>query len=576
MSNLELYKQPLNETRAISNLKEMLEQSCSLFGEKPAFFVHSQNNEEYIPISYNQLKKDTDSFGTALLDKGLKGKRIAVIGENRYEWAVTYFAVVNGVGVIVPIDKELPENEIESLIVRSEAEAVVFSGKLQSAFENLAQKIESVKHYICMDLEEDKGKIQSYNKLVEYGEKLLKEGNRDFSDTVIDNEIMSIMLFTSGTTDASKAVMLSHRNISSNIMDMGKMVKFGKKDDVVLSVLPMHHTYECTGGFLLQIYSGATIAFCQGLRHIVKNLQQSKATIMLTVPLIAESIYKKIWEQAAKDPKKYKKLKFGIAISNFLLKFRIDIRRKLFKPIHDTLGGNLRLLISGAAGIDPEVAKGFREFGILAIQGYGLTECSPLVAVNRDEDFRDASIGLPPPNVEVKIVDKNEEGIGELVAKGPNVMIGYYKNEEATQEVLKDGWFYTGDLGYIDKDGFMYITGRKKYLIVTKNGKNIYPEELETLVNKALFVKESMVYGKRDEDGDTLVCAEIVINKEYLEEKYGDALNNELINSLAAEEIKKINHSIPLYKHIRQFNIREEEFQKTTTKKIKRYLENTK
>jgi len=575
MSNLELYKDPLNETRTISNLKELLEQSCSLFGEKPAFLVHLQNNEEYTPVSYNQLKKDTDSFGTALLDKGLKGKRIAVIGENRYEWAVTYFAVVNGVGVIVPIDKELPENEIESLIIRSEAEAVVFSGKLQAAFENIAQKIESVKNYICMDLEEDTGKMQSYNKLVKYGEKLLEDGNRDFLDAEIDSEIMSIMLFTSGTTDSSKAVMLSHRNISSNIMDMCKMVNFTSKD-VFLSVLPIHHTYECTAGFLAQIYSGGTIAFCQGLRHIVKNLQQSKATIMLTVPLIAESIYKKIWEQAAKDPKKYKKLKIGIAVSKFLLKLGIDVRRKLFKPIHDTLGGNLRLLISGAAAIDPEVAKGFREFGMVAFQGYGLTESSPVAAVNREGDFRDASIGLPLPSVEVKIVDKNEEGIGELAIKGPNVMIGYYKNEEATQKVLKDGWLYTGDLGYIDKDGFIYITGRKKYLIVTKNGKNIYPEELETLISRALFVKESMVYGKKDEDGDILVCAEIVINKEYLDEKYGDSFNNELINSLVAEEIKKINHSIPLYKHIRQFNIREEEFQKTTTKKIKRYLETTK
>ncbi|MGE5472904.1 MAG: AMP-dependent synthetase/ligase [Ignavibacteriales bacterium] len=575
MDNIKLYKKPLNNVRLISNLKEMLKQSSEIFGEKPAFLVYSQEIEEYVPISYSQFKKDVDSLGTALIDKGLKGKRVAVIGENRYEWAVTYLAVVNGVGVVVPIDKELPENEIENLLLKSEAEAVIFSGKLQSVFDTISNRISSINNYICMDLEEDFEGSYSFKKLVEYGEKLISEGNKEFINAVIDAEVMSIMLFTSGTTESAKAVMLSHRNICSNIMDMGSMVKFTDKD-TLLSVLPIHHTYECTGGFLLQIYSGSTIAFCQGLRHIAKNLQQCKATIMLTVPLIAESVYKRVWEQASKDAKKLKKLKMGIAISKFLLFFGIDIRKKIFKPIHDTMGGNLHLLISGAAAIDPGVSKGFRDFGIYTMQGYGLTECSPLVAVNMVGYSRDASAGLPTPNVEIRIEDKNDEGIGEIVVKGPNVMIGYYNNKEATQKVLKDGWFHTGDLGYIDRNGFIYITGRKKYLIVTKNGKNIYPEELETLINRALFVKESMVYGKLEGDGDTTVCAEIVINKEYLEEKSGTSLTEEIVNSLVSEEIKKINHSIPLYKNIRQYIIREEEFQKTTTKKIKRYLENTK
>lgn len=575
MGDLKLYKKPLNNVRLISSLKDMLEQSSALFGEKPAFLIYSQETENYIPVSYNQFKKDVDSLGTAFLDKGFKGKRVAVIGENRYEWAVTYLAVVNGGGVIVPIDKELPKNEIENLLTQSEAETVVFSGKQKSIFDSLSKGIDSVKNYICMDLDEDSEKFCSFGKLVKKGQKLISEGNRDYIDTVIDTEVMSVMLFTSGTTEAAKAVMLSHRNICSNIMDMGSMVKFSD-EDILLSVLPIHHTYECTGGFLLQIYSGSAIAFCQGLRHIAKNLQQSKATIMLTVPLIAENIYKKIWEQAAKEHGKLKKLKIGIALSKFLLFFGIDIRKKIFKPIHDMMGGNLRLLISGAAGIDPGASKGFRDFGIYTMQGYGLTECSPLVAVNMVGYSRDSSVGLPIPTIEVKIEGKNDEGVGEIVVKGPNIMIGYYKNEEATQKVLKDGWFYTGDLGYIDKNGFIYITGRKKYLIVTKNGKNIYPEELETLINKALFVKESMVYGKTNQDGDVLVCAEIVINKEYLEEKCGIPPAEELVNSLVAEEIKKINHSIPLYKHIRQYVIREEEFQKTTTKKIKRYLEKAK
>lgn len=572
MDNSKLYKRPLNKVREISNLKQMLEESCKQFGEKPAFLIHAEDDEKYLPVLYSQLKKDVDSLGTALLDKNLKGKRIAVIGENRYEWAVTYLAVVNGVGVIVPIDKELPENEIENLLTRSEAEAVIFSGKLQHIFENLVKRVDSAKIYICMDLEEDSNRISSYRKFIEKGSQLLLQGRKDFLETEINSEAMSIMLFTSGTTSASKAVMLSHRNICSNIMDMCRMVEF-TKDDIALSVLPVHHTYECTCGFLAQIYSGAAIAFCQGLRHIVKNLQQSKATVMMTVPLIAESIYKKIWEQARKEPEKLKKLKIGLALSRFLLKLGIDIRKTIFKPIHNVLGGSLRLMISGAAAIDPNVTKGFREFGITAMQGYGLTESSPIVSVNMVGYLRDAAIGLPLPSVEAKIEDKNDEGIGELVVRGPNVMIGYYNNEEATKKVLKDGWLYTGDLGYIDKDGFIYITGRKKYLIVTKNGKNIYPEELETLINRAMIVKESLVYGNPDEEGDTLVCAEIVIDKEYINENFGADITEERIKSMVDEEIRKVNHTIPLYKHIRQFNIREEEFQKTTTKKIKRYLE---
>lgn len=565
-------KKPLYEVRNIRDLKDMLNQSCEIYAEKPAFLVKKREGSEYIPISYAQLKKDVDSLGTALVNMGLKGKRIAIIGENRYEWAVSYLAVVNGTGVAVPIDKELPENEIESLLERSEASTVLYSGKFEGVMKDIHQRNSKIEYFVNMDADKDNGLFLSFTGLIDTGEKLIKSGVKDFTEATIDTEIMSVMLFTSGTTDTSKAVILSDKNICANMMDMCSMVYIGD-DDTFLSFLPLHHTYECTCGFLTPIYRGSTIAYCEGLRHIVKNLKESKATMMLSVPLLFENMYKKIWDQASKTPGKVQKMKAAIKVSNFLRKFGIDLTTKIFKPLHDMLGGNVRLFISGAAAIDPNVAKGFRDFGINFLQGYGLTECSPIVAVNRDVYFKDAAAGYPMPNVEVRVEGASEDGVGEIVTRGPNVMLGYYKNEEATSKVLKNGWFYTGDLGYIDKDGFVYITGRKKNVIVTKNGKNIFPEELETLLNRSSYIKESMVWGKTAEDGDTAICATIVIDKEALEEKFENPLTEEEVHSLIDKEVKRVNKGLTLYKHIREFEVREHELIKTTTKKVKRHLE---
>jgi long-chain acyl-CoA synthetase len=563
-------KIPLYDVRPITDIKDMLNSSASLYSNKAAFLVKSKESGKYEPISYKKLKEDVDALGTALINLGLKGKRIALIGENRYEWSISYLATLNGVGIIIPLDRELPENEIESLLIRSKANAIIYSPCVKQSIQNISNKLDNIDHYIYMDDDSD----LSLHKLVEEGRKLLANGDRRFIDAEIDPEALSILLFTSATTDKAKAVMLSHRNISTNLSAMSSMV-YIDPSDIFLSVLPIHHTYECTCGFLCPIYRGATIAFCEGLRHIPKNLQESKATVMLAVPLIYEAIYRRIWDQVAKKPGLANKLKIAIKVSNVLRSVGINITKKIFAAIHNTFGGNLRLFISGAAAIDPIVAKGFRDLGILFVQGYGLTECSPIVALNRDKIFRYDAAGLPLPNLEVKIHNPGPDGVGEIIVKGPSIMMGYYENIEETQKALKDGWFYTGDLGYIDNNGFVYVTGRKKNVIVTKNGKNIYPEEIETLLNRSDYIKESLVFGKDDSVyGDVVVSAIIVPELDKIQEDFSESpLDEEGIYNLIYKEVKAVNKSLVTYKYIKDFSIRKEEFAKTTTKKIKRYME---
>ncbi len=562
----------LYDVRPIKDLKDMLDSSVDLYGEKAAFLSKPKNQTDYVPITYKQYKKDVDAFGTVLISLGLKGGKIALIGENRYEWSISYLAVVNGTGIIVPLDKELPTNEIDLLIDRSKADAIIYSGNVKEKIELLNKKDSSLKYFISMDADQDNGNILSFDLLLKKGHELLKEGNREFIDASIDENAMNMLLFTSGTTDTSKAVMLSHKNIVENLMNMCSMLYIDEKD-TFLSILPIHHTYECTCGFLCQLYRGCTIAYCEGLRHITKNLKESKCTIMLGVPLVFESMYRHIMGQAIKS-KGEKKVKFALNLSNFLRKIKIDIRRKIFSQIHDALGGHIRMFISGAAGIDPQIAKGFRELGIKLVQGYGLTECAPIVALNRDICYKDEAAGLPLPNLEVAIDDPDEDGIGEIKCKGSSIMLGYYEDPEATAEVMKDGWFYTGDSGFIDKDGFVHITGRKKNVIITGNGKNVFPEELETLLNRSPYIKESLVFGKGQTDGETVICAKIVPDKEKIDE---DINNNTApgatVHEIIDKEIKRINKSVVSYKYVKEFSLQEEEFVKTTTKKIKRHEE---
>ena len=552
------------------NIRGVFKNAVEKYPDNNAFIIKDKNNKEnpYKYITYKQMDKDVDSLGTALIDLGLKNKRVAIIGNNKYEWIVSYLAVVNGTGIVVPLDKGLPEQEIESSLARSETDCLIFDEKYADIVKNLISNNNTkVTKFICMQEKDDFINLPT---LIKKGGELLEAGNKEFVDSVIDADAMSILLFTSGTTSLSKAVMLSHRNIASNIYAMA-LCEDIRSTDTNMAFLPFHHTFGCTG-ILVFLGRGATNVFCDGLRYIQKNLVEYKVSMFVCVPLLIEAIYKKIWQEIEKTGQT-KKVNFGIKLSKFLLKFKIDIRRKLFKQILDQLGGKIRCVISGASGLDKTVAEGFRNFGVSVCAGYGLTETAPVVAAENIKYHRTGSVGLPMPGVEVKIDNPNDKGIGELVTKGPNVMLGYYNNKEATDEVLKDGWFYTGDLAKIDDEGYIYIVGRKKNVIVLKNGKNVYPEELEEVIGRLPYVKEVMVFGK-EKDDDLVVSAKIVYNADYIKEHYPDAFENEeKIHEIVWNDMKEINQTVPNYKHIKNIIVTDEEMIKTTTAKVKRYAE---
>ena len=561
-------RKPIHEFVEYNDLKDMLKKSGEKYGDRPAYVFRTEEEGKFREITHKEFRDEINALGTKLINMGLKDKRIAVISENRYEWGVDYLAVAAGTGVIVPLDKALPDNEIESLIIRSEVEAIFYSKKYDEVMNRIReQKNTKLQYFISMDLDKEENGVKSQKELTKEGRKLLEEGNREFLDSKIDNEKMGIMLFTSGTTAMSKAVMLSHKNICSNLQDITAVIKL-TPEDRFLSFLPLHHTFECTVGFLYPISTGGSIAFCDGIRHIAENIKEYKITAMISVPILYEAMYKKIMKAIEKKGK-LETVKKGVKISNFLLKFGIDIRKKLFKEIHDTFGGKLRLFVSGGAALDPDTEKGFNELGITMYQGYGLTESSPVIAAEDDKYRRIGSIGKALPSLDVKIDNPDEDGVGELLAKGPSMMLGYYNNEEATKETLKDGWLYTGDLARIDKDGFIFISGRKKFVIVLKNGKNIFPEELEALINKIEGVKESFVYGRPEDDGDYKIDAKIVYDKENAEEIFGTTDENEIKEKIW-QEVKKVNKTMPAYKYVREIRITDKELIKTTTQKVKR------
>lgn len=564
-------RKPIYKAIGYENLKEMLQKSGEMYGNRPAYMFKTEVPGKFREITHKEFRDDINKLGTALIDLGLKDKRIAVISENRYEWGVAYLSVVTGTGVIVPLDRALPDNEIESLILRSEVEAIFYSNKYNEVMNRLKEQGNTnIKYFISMDLEKQEDGIYSIKKLIKQGKQLIEQGDREFLDAKIDAEKMSIMLFTSGTTAMSKAVMLSHKNICSNLKDITSVIKI-TENDRFLSFLPLHHTFECTVGFLYPISRGGVIAFCEGIRHIADNIKEFQITAMISVPILFENMYKKVMKGIEKKGK-LETVKKGIKISQFLLKFGIDIRKKLFKEIHDNLGGKARLFVAGGAALNPEAEKGFNELGFAMYQGYGLTESSPVIAAEDDKYRRLGSIGKAFPNMEVKIEEPNEDGVGELMAKGPTIMLGYYNNEEATKETIEDGWLHTGDLAKIDKDGYIFICGRKKFVIVLKNGKNIYPEELETLVNKIEGVKETFVYGRPEDDGDYKICAKIVYDKGLMEKIY-HATNEEEIKEAIWQEVKKVNKTMPAYKYIREVTVTDKDLIKTTTQKIKRFEE---
>lgn len=564
------------KVRNITDLKDLLTQSCALYKDKPAFLIKNKG-DIYSQISYNRFGSDVEYFGTALLKLGLCNSSIAVLGENRYEWCVSYLSTVNGVGTVVPLDKELPANEITNLLERSEASAIVFSGKYRNQIKMIKSTVNTVKIFIDMDAETNEDGILSFYELVQSGKQLVEAGDKSYSSIKINPEEARILIFTSGTTDIAKGVMLSHQNICADIMGVCSTVKVNS-DDKTLSILPLHHTYECSLGFLAFIYNGAAISFNDGLRNIPKNLKYVKPTVMITVPLLIENIYKKIQDKLNKSIAVKIKFNFALFLTTFLSFFKINLSKNLFKEIHDSFGGEMRLIIVGAAAIKPEVSRFFRRIGIKVLQGYGLTECSPLVAGNRDRSFKDKSCGKAIPGVEIKILKPDNNGIGEILVKGKNVMLGYFRNEKATEKCLSNGWFSTGDLGFMDRKGFLYITGRLKNVIVTKNGKKIFPEEVENYINSDPFVRESYVWGKYDENsGDTVVCAQILPNIEAIANKL-NAMNmsKDELTKIFKNIVKTVNGKMPLYKHVKEFTLRENEFLRTTTHKIKRYVEEQK
>lgn len=550
----------------IKNLKDMLKKSGEKYGEKNAYKIRLEKNK-YKTYTHKDVRQMINYLGTRLIDLGLKNKRIAVIGENRYEWEIAYLSIVCGTGIVVPLDKSLPQNELEKVIERSGVEAIFYSEKYTDILKTIVGRgIGNLKTLISMDLKHHTEGIYSQNELISEGKKLVENGNKSFIDATIDNEKMSIMLFTSGTTSDSKIVALSHKNLVSNLMDIASSLDINSSD-VFLSFLPLHHVFECTVGFLFSLYVGAETVFCDGIRYIVDNLKEYKVSVMASVPAIYERIFKIIrreiagsnnLEEILENEEKYKKSS-------------MEEKKKVFKDIHDMLGGNIKLLISGAASLDKEIEEKYRNLGLNLVQGYGLTETSPVIGIGTNKYHKVGSIGKTVPSVEAKVVDCNKEGIGELIVKGPNIMIGYYQNEEATKKAIVDGWFYTGDLARIDEEGYIFICGRKKNVIVLKNGKNIYPEEMENLINKIEGVEESFIYGKQlSSDKENIkIYAKIVYDEEVVKNAY-KVQSKEEIHREIANKIREINSLMPKYKAIRGFSLTKEPLIKTTTNKLKR------
>ena len=554
------------------NFKELINKINTLYPDNIAFkYKKTPQDKVCIEKTYSTFYNDINKLGTSLFDLGLKDKRIAIIAPNRYEWCVSYLAVTCGNMTVVPLDKSLPAGELEQSIYRCDADCIIFADKYLDTIKKVkSDNKSSLKHYICFDFSENSDGILSYSKLIEKGEELLSSGAKDYLNQEIDEKKMSIMLFTSATTSISKIVCLSQANICANIYQIGCI--FGASSgETFLSFLPLHHTFESSTTFLYGLTRGITIAFCDGLKYIGKNLKEYNVAGFVCVPLILDAMYKKVKKGIEKSGKE-KSFNIMTKICNFLLKFGIDIRRKVFKSILDEIDGNLRVVVCGAAPISKDTAIGFSNLGINLINGYGLTETSPVVAAENDKYKRPGSVAFPLPEIEVKIDNPNESGIGEILVKGPNVMLGYYNDEKATKEALQDGWFHSGDLGYFDKDGYLYITGRQKSVIVLKNGKNIFPEELEMLIAQFPYVEENLIYGRPTDDGDLDIASKIVYKKDIMKELYPNEPESNY-HSLIWQDIKKINKTMPPYKYIKHLILTEEPLIKTTTAKVKRHEE---
>ena len=562
---------PIYNPTEFKNVKEIICNSAKEFKDNTAFVIKHKDNDktEYENISYEKFVEDINGFGTELYSLGYEGKRIAIIGKNRYEWVLAHVTNLFGGIISVPLDKDLQLEELERSLIRSKADVVIFDPKLKDFLEEIKRKdLTNLKEYISME------KLEGYKNvrdMAEEGKRKLESGYRRFVNYEIDENAMNILLFTSGTTSKSKAVMLSQRNIASNVYGL-QCVEDARSTDTNIAFLPFHHIFGSTC-IIWTLACGVRNVFPDGLRYIKQNLNEYKVSIFVGVPILIESMYKAIMKEVEKQGKT-KVINIAMKVSDALLKCHIDVRRKVFKQILDALGGELRFVVSGGAPADCEISKKFYSLGIRTAQGYGLTETAPVIAAEDEIRRKYGTVGVPMINDTIEIVNPDENGIGEIRVKGPNVMLGYYEMPEETEKVLKDGWFYTGDLGVIDNEGYLIITGRIKDMIVLKNGKKVFPEEIETLVNRIELVEESMVFGMPDKNdkNDVMLSVKVVYNEEIAKEKYEGKSEDELYK-IIWDEIKKINTTFPRYKHLQKMILTKEELIKTTTKKVKRHEE---
>ena len=566
-------------TTDYKTIKEVFEMAREKYSNNIFMLEKFNPKEEFTKITYKEFTDDVIHLGTALTNKyNLKDERIAVIGENTYHWYVSYMATLCGVGIAVPIDKELPANEIENVINRSRATAIIYSTKKKDIIKKVQDKLPTVKYFIQMNSDDElEGREIGFNTILKQGKEMVKEGDNSFLKIQIDPEEFKVLIFTSGTTSNSKGVMLCNRNLAENINAVSPYVKIYETDRF-FSVLPLHHTYESTIGFLLPMAKGCSIAICQGLKHIVPDLKETNPTAMLAVPLLIESLYKKI-NQTIEKSGKTALVNSMMHVTNALKNVGVDLKKKVFAEIYANLGGKIRIVVSAAAPIDAKVGRWLQDLGIIFLQGYGLTETAPIAALTPQYDPRVGSAGKAVTCAEIKIDNPNENGEGEVLIKSETLMIGYYEDQEATDEVIEineqgERWFHSGDVGYLDKDGFLYITGRIKNVIVTQNGKNIYPEEIELMLGEISEIKECMVYGKEVEgEKELIITVKVIPNNEEIERLHGKDLSEEEIYNIIWEKIKEVNHKLTSYKAIKKLEIKKDEFAKTTTMKIKRFVE---
>ena len=570
---------PYEDMTHYKTVKEFFMQSVEKYPNEDCILEKPDHKTPYKITTYKEFKEDVFGLGTALINVlNLKDKKVIIIGETQYGWYASYMAMLCGVGIAVPTDRELPTNELENIVRRSKASAIIYSPKKEEDIQKIKERVPEVEYFIEMKSDkklEEKDVGLQY--LIDLGKAIIKSGDNSFEKIEIDPEEFKILFFTSGTTSNSKGVMLNNRNLAENINAVSAYVKL-YPIDMLFSVLPLHHCYESTIGFLLPIATGASVAVCEGLRYIVPNLQEAKPTAILTVPLLVESLYKKINEKIVKS-KKDKIVNTMISVTNALKGAGIDIKKKVFKEIYDNLGGNLRIIVSAAAPIDKKVGNWLEDIGITFLQGYGLTETAPISALTPEYKPCVGSAGKAIVQADIKVKDPNENGEGELLIKTPTLMMGYYEDEEETKKVIdEDGYFNSGDIGYIDEDGYIFITGRSKNVIVTQNGKNIYPEEIEMLLDKIDEIKESMVYGKkpeadsRKEEKELIITARVIPDYEKIEELHGK-LSEKEIYDVIWKNVKEVNKKLTSYKAIKSLEIKEGEFEKTSTMKIKRYKE---